>query len=343
MTTYTLDYLAEYLGGAVQGDPALEISGVMPFEEAGPQHITCAANAKYFKRLAETRAGAVIVAANAPDADRNLIRVQNPYACFARAIALYNPPPKPAPGVHPGVHVGENFSSGENFSAAPGVVIGSGVAVGSNVILMPNVVLGDGVKIGDDVTLYPNVTILDNCQVGDRTIIHAGTVIGADGYGFAPDGGRYEKIPQIGNVRIGDDVEIGANNTIDRATFGSTYIGNGVKTDNLVHVGHNVQVGDDTLLVAQAGISGSSKLGRRVVIAGQAGISDHVTIGDDTVIGPQAGIAKDLEGGQFISGSPGIPHRLWLRVQRIIPQLPELAKEIRNLAKRIKHLEDKIS
>ncbi|MBI9075586.1 MAG: UDP-3-O-(3-hydroxymyristoyl)glucosamine N-acyltransferase [Desulfatibacillum sp.] len=342
MNTYSLDQIARHLQGALQGDPDLDISGVKPFEEAGPAHITCAVNAKYFKRISKTRAGAVIVSTNAPHTDRNVIKVNNPYACFARTIALFNPPAQQKRGISPGAHVGANFSHGTGLSVAPGVVIGNDVQVGDNVTLMPNVVLGNNVTLGNDITIHPNATILDRCETGSRVIIHAGTVIGADGYGFAPDGETYVKIPQIGIVRLGDDVEIGANNTIDRGTFGATHIGNGVKTDNLVHVGHNVVVGDNTLLVAQAGISGSTTIGRHVIIAGQAGIGDHLTIGDNAVIAPQAGIAKSIEPGQVVSGTPAIPHRVWLRVQRIIPLLPDLVKDIRDLAKRIKNLEDKV-
>ncbi len=342
MATYSLDHIAQHLGGALHGTPSLMISGVRPFEEAGPDHLTCAVNAKYFKRLSETKAGAIIVSRDSPETTRNAIRTENPYASFARAIALFAPARKAAPGISLHAVVGDGFSHGTDLSVAPGVVIGKNVRVGNNVCLMPNVVLGDQVVLGDDVTVHPNVSFLERCEAGNRVTIHAGTVIGSDGYGFAPDGEEYVKVPQTGIVRLGNDVELGANNTVDRATFGATIIGNGVKTDNMVHVGHNVIVGDNTLLVAQAGISGSTTIGRHVIIAGQAGIGDHVTIGDYSVVAPQSGVAKSIDPGQVMSGTPAMPHRLWLRVQRAIPKLPDLAKEVRSLAKRIAAIEEKL-
>jgi UDP-3-O-[3-hydroxymyristoyl] glucosamine N-acyltransferase len=193
--------------------------------------------------------------------------------------------------------------------------------------------------IGDDVVLYPNVSILERCEIGSRVIIHAGSVIGSDGFGFALHEGGYSKIPQTGIVRIDDDVEIGACNTIDRATFGRTWIKRGVKTDNLVHIAHNVVVGEDTVLVAQVGISGSVKIGNRAILAGQAGVAQHVSIGDRAIIGPQSGVAKSVAEDQVVSGSPEMPHRLWLKVSNLIPKLPEMRKKIGELEKRIERLE----
>ena len=190
--------------------------------------------------------------------------------------------------------------------------------------------------------IFPNVTILERCRIGNRVTIQSGTVIGADGFGYTPDGSRYHKIPHLGIVQIDDDVEIGACNTIDRARFGRTWICRGVKTDNLVHVAHNVTVGEDTVLVAQVGISGSVTIGRHAILAGQAGVSGHLEIGDNAIIGPQAGIAKSISKGQIVSGSPEMPHRLWLRVQRIIPQLPEMKKKIAALEARLQTLKDRL-
>jgi UDP-3-O-[3-hydroxymyristoyl] glucosamine N-acyltransferase len=193
--------------------------------------------------------------------------------------------------------------------------------------------------IGDDVTLFPNVTILERCRIGNRVIVQAGSVIGSDGFGYAPDGRMYRKIRHIGIVQIDDDVEIGAGNTIDRATFGRTWIQRGVKTDNLVHVAHNVTVGEDTVLVAQVGISGSVTIGRHVIIAGQAGVSGHLDIGDDVIIGPRGGVAKSIPAGEVVSGAPEMPNRAWLKVQRIIPRLPEFKKKMEDIEKRVKRLE----
>jgi UDP-3-O-[3-hydroxymyristoyl] glucosamine N-acyltransferase len=223
---------------------------------------------------------------------------------------------------------------------APFAVIGDDVTIGRNGAVHPHAVIGDGVVMGDDVIVGPNVHIGHGCRIGSRVTIQAGTVIGADGFGWAPEGSGYQKIPHTGIVRIDDDVEIGACNTIDRGTFGETRIRRGVKTDNLVHVAHNVTVGEDTLLVAQVGIAGSTAIGRHAVLAGQVGVSGHLTIGDNVTIGPQAGIGKPIDEGEVVSGSPGIPHRLWLRVQRIVPLLPEIKKRLDAMEKRLKRIED---
>jgi UDP-3-O-[3-hydroxymyristoyl] glucosamine N-acyltransferase len=203
-------------------------------------------------------------------------------------------------------------------------------------------VIGDKVSIGNDCTIYPNATILERCVIADRVIIHSGTVIGSDGFGFAPDGKSYYKIIHTGNVQIDDDVEIGANNTIDRATFGTTRIGRGVKTDNLVHIAHNVVVGENTVLVAQVGISGSVTIGKNVIMAGQAGVAGHLTIGDGATVGPQTGVGKPVPDGQIVSsGIPEMPHRLWLRVQRLIPKLPDLSKRLSKMEKKVKSFGEK--
>jgi UDP-3-O-[3-hydroxymyristoyl] glucosamine N-acyltransferase len=197
--------------------------------------------------------------------------------------------------------------------------------------------------MGDGVVIYPNVTIQARCVVGNRVIIHAGTVIGSDGFGFVPDGKCYHKIPHTGIVQIDDDVEIGANNTIDRGTFGKTHIGRGVKTDNLVHIAHNVRVGENTVLVAQVGIAGSVTIGKNATLAGQVGVAGHLTIGDGAIIGPQTGVGKPVPNGQIVSsGIPEMPHRMWLRVQRMIPKLPELGKRLAGLEKKFKRLEEKM-
>ncbi|RLI67760.1 MAG: UDP-3-O-(3-hydroxymyristoyl)glucosamine N-acyltransferase, partial [Candidatus Gerdarchaeota archaeon] len=200
-------------------------------------------------------------------------------------------------------------------------------------------VVGDGVRIGNDVIINSNVSVLKDCKIGNRVIIHAGSVIGSDGFGFANDGNRYHKIPQIGIVRIDDDVEIGACNTIDRATFGQTWIKRGVKTDNLVHIAHNVVVGEDTVLVAQVGISGSVTIGNHAILAGQAGVAQHVNIGDRVTIGGQSGISKSVPSDQIISGTPGMPHRLWLKTSSVITKLPDMKKQLNNLEKRMQGLE----
>lgn len=329
----SLARIAEMVNGVVVGDPARLITHAAPFDAAKADAITLAAEERYLKNIDRTAAGAVIVPRGVDGGKKDLIRVDNPRLAFAVAMTHFFKQPAPAPGVSPRAVVGPGFASGGDVSIGPGAVIGADVTMGDRVVVHPGVFVGDAVSLGSDVTLMPHVTVLERCRIGSRVRIQAGTVIGSDGFGFAPDGQRYFKIPQTGIVVIEDDVEIGANNTIDRATFGQTLIRQGVKTDNLVHIAHNVVVGENSVIVAQAGISGSVTIGRHAVLAGQVGISGHLTIGDNVTIGPQAGIAKSIQSGETISGTPGIPHRLWLRVQHIIPKLPELSRRIRRLEK----------
>jgi len=334
--------IAEWVGGTVDGDGEKMIHGVLPFDDAGPEEITCAADARFLKRLGQCRAGAVLVPTGSVPERHDCIRVDNPYLAFAKVMALFHDRPRRGEGIHPGAHVGETFLCGSEPTIGPGVVIGHNVVCGHRVTLHPNVVLGDGVVMGDDVVIHPNVSVGHRCRLGNRVVIHAGTVIGSDGFGFARDGRRYFKIPQTGIVQIDDDVEIGAGNAIDRATFGKTWIQRGVKTDNLVHVAHNVVVGEDTVLVAQVGISGSVTIGKGAVLAGQAGISGHLVIGDGATVGPQAGVAKSVPDGQVVSGSPEMPHKLWLKVVQLVRRLPEIQKKVLEMEKRISFLEDKL-
>lgn len=331
--------IAELVSGEVVGDGDFIIRGVAAFDNAGPDDITFAASADYKKRVDETMAAAVIVPDEVRESEKILVRVKDPSLAMAKVSTLFHPVSRPVVGISEDAHIGENFKCGADISVYPGVFIGDDVTLGDCVTLHPGVVIDNSVKVGDDVIVYPNVCILERCEIGSRVIIHGGSVIGSDGFGFAPDGDRYHKIPQTGIVRIDDDVEIGACNTIDRATFGRTWIKRGVKTDNSVHVAHNVVVGEDTVLVAQVGVSGSVTIGDHAILAGQVGVSQHVTIGNRVTIGAQSGIAKSIPDGQVVSGSPEMPHRVWLKVSNIIPKLPELKKKIRELEKRIDRLE----
>ncbi len=333
--------IARWVDGELLGDPNVTISGAAPFEKAGPGEITWAGSPRFLKRLEETGAGAVIVPKKTPAcSSRTLICVENPQVAFAKVMASIYPAQTPEPGISSMAHVGPRFSHGEAVTLFPFVFVGKEVRIGDRVVLHPGVVVGDGVVIGNDVTVHPNVTLAPRCRIGNRVIIHAGTVIGSDGFGFAPDGERYHKIPHMGIVQIDDDVEIGANNAIDRGTFGKTWIQEGVKTDNLVHVAHNVTVGAHTVLVAQVGISGSVTIGRHAVLAGQAGVAGHLEIGDHAIVGPQAGVAKSVEKGKTVSGSVAMPHGVWLRVQRTLPKLPELYKKVLEMEKRLKRIEE---
>jgi UDP-3-O-[3-hydroxymyristoyl] glucosamine N-acyltransferase len=316
----TVQKIAELVSGEVVGDGDFIIRGVSPFDDAGPDDITFAASARYEKRLEETRAAAVIVSLEILESKKILVRVENPTLALAKVSTLFHPVHRPVIGVSQDARVGKNLRCGIDVSIYPGVFIGDDVTLGDRVTIHPGVVIDNRVIVGDDVVLHPNVCILERCEIGDRVIIHAGSVIGSDGFGFAPHEGRYHKIPQTGIVRIDDDVEIGACNTIDRATFGRTWIKRGVKTDNLVDIAHNVVVGEDTVLVAQ-------------------GVAQHVTIGNRVTVGPQSGVAKSIPDDQIVSGSPEMAHRLWLKVCSIIPKLPDMKKKIRELEKRIERLE----
>ncbi|MFH2218799.1 MAG: UDP-3-O-(3-hydroxymyristoyl)glucosamine N-acyltransferase [Pseudomonadota bacterium] len=335
----SLAKIRDFVNGEISGDLTKMIRGVAPFDHAGVDDITLAAGPKYLKRIGQTGAGAVVVPKDFKTPSTNIVRVDNPQVAFARIMTLFHPPARPKPGISSTAYIGKNFTCGQEASIAPCAVIQDNVVLGHRVILHPCVVIGDNVVIGDDVEIHPNVSILERCRIGSRVIINAGTVIGSEGFGFAPDGETYCKIPQTGIVQIDDDVEIGAVNAIDRATFGKTWIKSGVKTDNLVQIAHNVTVGENTILVSQVGISGSCTIGKHAVLAGQAGLSGHLTIGDNAVVGPQAGIAKSVPAGEVVSGSPEMPHRLWLRVQRIIPKLPELKKKIIEMEKRLEKIE----
>ncbi len=336
----TLARIAEVVEGDIKGDFNKNIRGAAPFDDATPDDITFAVNPKFLGKINETGAGAVIVPRDFQGSSKNIVRVENPQVAFAKILNLFHPPLKPEIGINSTAHIGKDFVCGKDVSIAPFVVIGNNVSLGDRVILHPGVVIGDSVVIGNDVRIYPNTTVLERCRIGSKVTIHAGTVIGSDGFGFAPDGEKYYKIPHTGIVQIDDDVEIGAGNTIDRATFGKTWIKSGVKTDNLVHIAHNVTVGENTVLVAQVGISGSVTIGKHVILAGQAGVSGHLAIGDDVTIGPQAGISKSVQSGAVVSGTPEMPHRLWLRVQRIIPRLPELKKKLSEIENRLKKIEE---
>jgi UDP-3-O-[3-hydroxymyristoyl] glucosamine N-acyltransferase len=336
----TLDQLAERFGGAVSGEGQAALTGARPFEEAGPGDITLAGSPAYLKRLGDCRAGALIVPRAFACGGRNLLQVDNPYAVFAQVLGLFHPPASLEPGIHPMASIGAGSRLGAGPCVGAHAVIGRNVTIGDRACIFPGVVIADGVTIGDDVRLYPHVSVLERCRLGHRVTVHAGSVIGSDGFGFAPDGDIYHKIPHTGIVEIEDDVEIGAGNTIDRATFGRTWIRRGVKTDNLVHIAHNVTVGENTILVAQVGIAGSTRIGRNVILAGQVGVAGHLEIGDRVKVGGKGGISRNVADGEILSGAPEMPHPLWLRVQRLLPRLPEMRKKIVELERRLRELEE---
>lgn len=335
----TLFEIAKRVGGQLEGDATRTISGAAPFETAAANEITFAAEAKFLKRIGKTEAGAVFVPMDCRGSGADMIRVAHPQVAFSKVLRIFYPPQRPRAGISPWACIGTSFSCGEAPAIGAFVTIGDRVVIGHRLTLYPGTVIGDDVKIGDDVRIHPNVTIGSGSRIGNRVVIQAGTVIGSDGFGYAHDGSTYHKIIHRGIVQIDDDVEIGAGNTIDRATFGKTWIQRGVKTDNLVQIAHNVTVGQDSVIVAQVGISGSVTVGKHVILAGQAGISGHLSIGDNAIIGPQSGIAQSVPDGEVVSGSPEMPHRTWLRVQRILPGLPDLKKQLNQLQNRLAAIE----
>jgi UDP-3-O-[3-hydroxymyristoyl] glucosamine N-acyltransferase len=342
-TRATLEELATLVGGKVEGDGSLPIRGIASLEDAGEGEITFLAEIKHSRRLEKTRASAVIVPANLPSFPKPLIRTPNPYLAYAKVQAFFQQKPLAPRGVDSRAFIGGGVKIGRDVSIYPFVYVGEGSEIGDRVILHPGVCLGESVQVGEGSVLYPNVVVMDRCVVGKRVILHPGTVIGSDGFGFARDGEKYVKIPQVGIVVIEDDVEIGANCAVDRAAMGKTWIKRGVKTDNLIQIGHNVTVGEDTVIVAQVGIAGSTEIGNRVALGGQAGVVGHIKIGDGAMIGAQAGVGQDVAPGQILSGSPAFPHREWLRAQAAFPKLPEMKRALAELEKRIKEIEEAVS
>ncbi|MBI5874264.1 MAG: UDP-3-O-(3-hydroxymyristoyl)glucosamine N-acyltransferase [Deltaproteobacteria bacterium] len=341
MQNKTLKELARFVGGDIAGDENIAISDVAGIDNAGEGDITFIANPKYIAMIANAKASAFIVSPDVKaQAGKNFLYVKNPYLAFAKILALFNPPPLPYNGIHPDAYIHPTAKIGSSVSIYPHVFIGEDAVIGDRVSLYPGVFVGRGASIGDDTILYSNVSVRERCHIAKRVIIHCNSVVGSDGFGFAKDGAKYHKIPQVGIVRIEDDVEIGACVTIDRATLGETVVGRGTKIDNLVQIAHNVTIGEDCVIVAQAGIAGSTKIGSRVTLAGQVGVVGHIEIGDDVIIGSQSGVAQDITSKGVFSGSPAIPHRDWLKAQNIFAKLPEMRKMLLELEKRVKELEE---
>lgn len=337
----TLQELAEYLGGRVIGDATVRIGGLGTLDDAGAGQITFLANPKYAAKVATTGAAAVILPPGADNHGRNAIEVANPYLAFAKLLTLFTTRPRTAGGVMDGAFVAKTAVIGAYATVYPGAFVADGVRIGDRVTLYPGVSLYPGVVLGDDVTLHAGVSVREGCRIGSRVTIHNGSVIGSDGFGYAPDGPGWYKIPQIGIVAIEDDVEIGANTVIDRAALEATIIRRGTKIDNLVQVAHNCVIGENCMIVSQVGISGSTRLGNNVTLGGQVGIAGHLTIGDNVMIAAQSGVPGNVPAGQVLSGSPAIPHREWLKCSTLFGRLPEMRKTIADLEKRLAELEGK--
>jgi UDP-3-O-[3-hydroxymyristoyl] glucosamine N-acyltransferase len=335
----SLRQLQEFLGGELIGSPDATVTGVASLEQAGPVDLAFLASERGLKTMQSSSIGALLVGRRLPDFISPQLVVDNPAYAFARAAQHFFVRPARVRGIASDINRGEDVTIGSDASIWPGVTIGARVSLGARVTLYPGVFIGDDSVIGDDALLYPNVVVREGCRLGSRVIVHSGTVVGSDGFGYVQYQGRHQKIPQLGGVIIEDDVELGANVTVDRATFGNTVIKCGTKIDNLVQIAHNVVVGEHNILVAQVGIAGSTTLGRHVMVGGQAGLADHLQIGDQVMIAAKSGVTRSLEPNQVVSGAPVMPHATFLKAQAVIPQLPELRQRIRELEERLEKLE----
>jgi len=333
--------IAKRLDGRLEGDGAIEIKRVASLSEAGQGDLSFLSNPRYASDVATTHASAVLVNddwdGSAPCA---IIRVKDADRAFGLASPLFSPPPAEfEPGIHPSAVVAADVSLGERVHIGPHCVLANGVVVGSGSVIVAGCYLGHGVVMGADCRLYPLVCLREGSRLGERATIHSGAVIGSDGFGYAQQEGAWKKIPQVGIVEIGNDVEIGANTTIDRARFGKTIIGNGVKIDNLVQIAHNVRIGDNTVIAACVGISGSATIGRNVRIGGQAGFAGHITVGDNAVVGAGGGVTKDVPPGAFVSDYPAMDHRKAGKMHANIRRLPHLREKVQALELRLNALE----
>ncbi len=328
----------ELAGG---GDGNIEITGVAGMEYAGPAELTFLANQKYAHKVKHSRAAAILVSEPVRDSPVRSVVSKNPYLDFARALALFYQPPKPAPGIHPLAFVAPSANIGENASIAPFAYVGERVTIGRNAVLHPHVVIYEGAEIGDDFLAHAHASVREFCRIGNRVILQNGVVIGGDGFGFAKRAdGTHFKIVQSGPTVIEDDVEIQTLTSVDRATVGETRVKRGAKIDSLVQVGHACTVGEDNIICAQTGLAGSSILEKNVLLAGQVGVSGHLTIHDGAIVYAQSGIGGDVASGAVVSGSPAFDRGDWLRAVTAFPRLPELVRTMRQLEKRLQKLEE---
>jgi UDP-3-O-[3-hydroxymyristoyl] glucosamine N-acyltransferase len=331
-----LGELATRLGAELRGDAELEVTGVKGIEEAGPTEITFVANPKYAGLARKTQAAAVLVEPEFPEISAPTLRLKNPYLGFSRALGLFYQPPVYAPGIHPTAVIDPTAVIGEGAHIGAYVVIGPRVRLGAHATLLPHVVLYPGVETSSHFFAHAHAIVRENCILGDHVTLENGAIIGADGFGFAKnEQGHWEKIPQSGPVRLGNRVDVQANATIDRATVGETRIGDGSKIDNLVQVGHASHVGENTLICAQTGLAGSSKIGNDVILTGQTGVAGHCTVGDGVILTAQSAVSHDIPPGKTISGSPGFDNRVWLRAVTLFQRLPELAKRLDRVEKKL--------
>ena len=331
--------LADRLECRLEGDGDVDITRVAGIHDAGPGDVTFLANRKYEKVLPQTRASAVIAREDAPAGPCAMLRVRDPYLAFARAVGIFAPDSRPQPGVHPMAFVAPDATLGRDVSVGPFVSIGEGVVIGDRTVVHPNVTIGTGTRIGADCLIHSNVAIRERVTLGDRVILQNGVVIGSDGYGFVRRGdGTHEKIPQVATVVIEDDVELGANTTVDRPAVGETRIKSGTKIDNLVQIAHGVSVGRNVLMAAQVGIAGSTHIEDDVMFGGQVGVGGHLTIGRGVIAVGQSGVTNSLDPGALVAGYPAIGAQEWRKASAVFRRLPELKRRLEALEARLAEL-----
>ena len=331
----TLKEIAQILGGTVVGQENTVIENIRPIEEAGTGDITFLANRKYWKKLKTTKASAILAAPQIREEGKNLVLVTDPYVAFGTLMAVFYPPEHAHRGISPGAYIDEGAKVSAEAHVFPRAFISRGATIGAQAVIYPGVFIGRNSAVGAGSILYANVTVYDNCSIGRGVILHSGVVVGSDGFGFSAPGSQNNKIPQVGTVQIDDDVEIGANTTVDRATLGKTWIQRNVKIDNLVQIAHNVVIGENTVITAQVGISGSTIIGKNVIIGGQTGVVGHITIGDNVMIAAGSGIHKDVAAGQIIAGSPQLPYKQWLKVEACRAKLPEMRANLEEIKRKL--------
>lgn len=336
----TLKELASYVGGDVIGDENIRIKGVMTIEEAKEGYITFVSNEKYIRKLNQTKASAIIISPRVKAEDKNLLITKNPYLAYAKIFDLMMNPEMIYPGTRDdSAKISKSATIGSNVTIYPYVFIGENTKIADKVVLYPGVYVGDDCQIGRDTIIHPNTVIYKGTKIGERVTIHSNVVLGCNGYGYAPDGRKYYKIPQVGITVIEDDVDIGASTTINRAVLGETRIKRGTKIDSLVIIAHNVEIGEDTLITSQVGIAGTVKIGNHVILGGGSGVAGHIKVGDDVTVGGWSGVIKDLPPGGTYLGTPAIGIARMRRCYIAIQKLPEMRETIKNLQKKVKQLE----
>jgi UDP-3-O-[3-hydroxymyristoyl] glucosamine N-acyltransferase len=342
MSARSLGELARLVGGDLEGEPSIEIRGFASLESAGPGDLSFVSADRHLAAARSSGAAALLAPPGLDLGGRPAIRVAQPYAAIAAILRLFFPEPPIPAGVHPTAHVAEDARVSPEATVGAFAVIGERSLIEAGAVVHPHVFVGADCRVGEGSVLHPHVVLRAHVTLGRRVIVHPGSVLGADGFGYVHDGQAHRKIPQVGRVVVEDDVEIGANVTVDRATLGETVIGRGTKIDNLVQIGHNAVIGADAILVAQVGIAGSCRIGRGAVLAGQVGIADHVTVGDGARIGSQAGVHRDVPAGAGMIGTPALPGETGLRALAAIGRLPELLRDVRALGRRLAALERRL-